>query len=735
MNWLVVVGNIGAMNVRPPRGARMRRIWGAATTAMTMTLAACGDAGGNTASGGATDGGTSTGASTGSAAASVTEGSNSMSDSATESTAGSNSLSDSQASMTAPTGSDSLSDSATVSTTDSASATDSTSGTTGAMSGTGDTGDSTVGSSSSSSTGGEPLVCGDAPPGFDGNDNPDCSIAPQVGAFDPVLEWSKSSWATAQTYNQVMMTPIVATITDDDGDGVYGSDGDMPSVLLMTYAGASWDSTGVLRALSGDGKQELLTISNQNLGALSGIAVGDLDGDAKPEIVAVQYIGAVKVFGHDGALKWTSAAYPGDITYSNMAAPAIADLDGDSKPEVIVGRVILNSDGSLRGKGMYGTGAPKFGSASFAADLDGDGQLEVVVGNAAYHADGSHLWSIPYPDGYPAVANFDGVPGPEIVVSGGSTVRLQTGAGVVLWSVNNPTGLGGPPTIADFDGDGEPEIGVAGSTGYVVFDTDGKVLWTKKTQDATSGTTGSSVYDFEGDGVADVVYADETDLYVFSGVDGTVKLKYSEHASGTALEYPVVADLDNDGQVELVVVHNALLGGQNGISVLGDASKSWRPGRKIWNQHAYSITNVNDDGTIPAMPIPNDTVYNSFRSGDLSPPDGTKTPDLTLDVPELCTFECVDDKLVLWVHVGNQGASPLTAGATVEVHGLVLGVDTTLATTNLVDIINPGEYLGALAYEIDPTDLASLTITVATQEQECNVDNNKVEIQGPFCKM
>jgi len=151
--------------------------------------------------------------------------------------------------------------------------------------------------------------------------------------------------------------------------------------------------------------------------------------------------------------------------------------------------------------------------------------------------------------------------------------------------------------------------------------------------------------------------------------------------------------------------------------------------------HTHHITNVNDDGTIPAMPIPNDTVYNSFRSGDLSPPDGTKTPDLTLDVPELCTFECVDDKLVLWVHVGNEGASPLTAGATVEVHGLVLGVDTTLATTNLVDIINPGEYLGALAYEIDPTDLASLTITVATQEQECNVDNNKVEIQGPFCKM
>jgi len=151
--------------------------------------------------------------------------------------------------------------------------------------------------------------------------------------------------------------------------------------------------------------------------------------------------------------------------------------------------------------------------------------------------------------------------------------------------------------------------------------------------------------------------------------------------------------------------------------------------------HTHHITNVNDDGTIPKVPVDNYKVYNNFRSGDLSPPDGKKTPDLTLNVPDLCSFECVDNKLVLWVHVGNEGASPLTAGAKVEVRGLVLGKDTALATTNLVDIIAPGEYLGALAYEIDPSDLASLTITVGTQEQECNLNNNKVVIQGPFCKM
>ena len=132
--------------------------------------------------------------------------------------------------------------------------------------------------------------------------------------------------------------------------------------------------------------------------------------------------------------------------------------------------------------------------------------------------------------------------------------------------------------------------------------------------------------------------------------------------------------------------------------------------------------------TIPAMPIPNNTVYNSFRSGDLAPPDGTKVPDLTLEVPELCTLECVDSKLILWVHVGNEGASPLTAGGTVEVHGAVLGVDTPLGTTELIDIINAGSYTDAIAHVIDPTDLESLTITVS------NLGNNEVVLQGPFCQ-
>ncbi|MEZ4381337.1 MAG: VCBS repeat-containing protein [Nannocystaceae bacterium] len=699
--------------------------------ASAAALAGCGDDTGASASDSATS--TSSTASEGA----TTDGGGSASDSATTTTSG-GSMSDSN-SVTSETSSAATSASASASAsatssesdsdTDATSDTDSASGTSGAS------GTSTE-TSAGTDTGGVDY-CGDDPPAGFAVDPAECLVEPEVGTFNPVVEWKKPSFTAAPSSVQVVMAPVVGPLTDDDKDGVFGSAGDTPAIAFVTFTGAASTGPGVLRAIRGDTGEELFSNADAGLYGGSGLAIGDLDGDGKPEIVALASGGLVRAFDTTGAITWTSAGYQSDMAtqFPYYSSPSIADLDGDGKPEVIVGRLILNGDGSLRGKGAHGRGGAR-SSASVAADLDGDGVQEVVVGDAVYAADGSTIWSNGQPDGFPAIADFDGDGEPEIAVVSAGALRLQDRDGAVLWSVALPGGRGGPPTIADFDGDAKPEIGVAGVSRYAVFEGDGALLWQRTVKDASSGETGSAVYDFEGDGVADVVYADEIDLYVFSGVDGSIKLQYAEHNSGTAIEYPVVADVDNDGEVEIVVAHNTLFGNgpETGVTVLGDLDASWRPGRRIWNQHAYSITNVDDHAAIPAKPAANWLTYNNFRSGDLSAPDGLSAPDLELVVPDACARECVGDDAQIWFQLGNSGGVAQLAGAEVEVYGVTNGEETLLDVVPVAGPIEAGAFLPAAAVVVPVQGVDELRLRAVSLETECVVDGaNEATIEPPFC--
>jgi hypothetical protein len=664
---------------------------GATVPLLLVTLAGCGDAGRASASDGASSDGPS----------SLTQ---SASEGATEPTQGSMSAT---GSTSTPTGS--ASNSAEEGTEESVSV---------SVSGT-STGDTDTGA-----------ACSDVPPPPPmGQVNMACASEPMVGVFDPVEEWTKQDWAVGPGYNNVMASPIVASFTDDNADGKI-DDKDVPDIAFTTFIGGAHQVAGYLRVVSGADGAEILNIGlEHNICASAGVAAGDIDGDGVVELLSMTTAAQVKAFEHDGTLKWTSPA----VVASQYAMPAISDMDGDGKPEIVVGATVLNSDGTIRGSGAAGSGA---GVTSFAVDVDGDGVQEVVVGNALYRPDGSSIWANGLTDGFPAVADFELDGTPEIVVSGGGIVRMQSSVdGAQIWSVPLPGGgVGGPPTIADYDGDGKPEVGVAGGSAYVVFDGDGTVLWQQPTQDMSSSQTGSSVFDFEGDGIADVVYNDELRLWVYSGVEGSVKLNQAGHGSGTLWEYPLVVDVDGDGQSEIVVTNNNYaFGVKAGVTVIGDKAKSWVPGRKIWNQHAYHITNVNDDGTIPAVAAQSWKNANNFRSGDLLPPDGTAAPDLVVQLAEGCEVFCIADSLVLWVYVGNEGASPLALGATVEVYATKDGVETLVTSQAVPGPIAPGQFLDAIIFDIPATDVDLLRIAGKTMEEECEPGNNEVMKMFPFC--
>jgi hypothetical protein len=578
-------------------------------------------------------------------------------------------------------------------------------------------------------------------PGYVTSTDAACENEVETGTFNPVIKWKKSDWSVDPGSNQVMSQPIVCQLTDDDADGDIDVD-DTPDVVLVSYGSGSYTSGGVLRAMNGDDGSEIFNITGAGIQGTGGVACGDIDNDGKVEIISLTPSSAV-AFENDGSIKWTSGSISGCIHGTSDVA-SIADMDGDGNPEIIAGKAIIDNNGNVLAKGSYGFGGVNgnnVGSCSFAVDIDGDGTQEIVVGNALYRKDGTAIWYNGQQDGYPAVADFDGDGQAEIAVSGSGQMRLQDTDGTVLWTQSIPGAgsnyYGGPPTVADYDGDGMPEIGVASGSRYSVFDPDGSILWQMTTDDSSSGNTGSAVFDFEGDGVAEAVYADQTKLWVFNGVDGSIKLGSSDHSNGTWLEYPTIADVDGDGHAEILVVNTAQYGSHSGVYCFGDADDSWRPGRKIWNQHAYHITNVNEDGSIPRVPDLNWLDYNNFRSGDMTAGDGTYAPDLTLAMGDLCEIDCDEDRIVFWLHAGNQGAVDLDVPASVEIYARSAGTDTLITTLTFPPSLLVGEFGESRQIELAASDFVgadSAVFVISSDDPECDDRNNDLIWPGPFCE-
>ncbi|MBV6465470.1 MAG: hypothetical protein PGMFKBFP_00747 [Anaerolineales bacterium] len=548
-----------------------------------------------------------------------------------------------------------------------------------------------------------------------------CQVVPPVGVIDPVLEWSWTSSNVEPNSLNVVMTPAIIDLNEDGiPDVVFGSTGST----------GGYAEVGVLRALNGRDGTEIFTITDTALriNTASHVAVGDVDLDGKPEIVACDSSGyQLIVFEHDGTFKWRSQTL--DLVY--WGGPSIADIDNDGVPEIILGRQVLNNDGSLRWSGSGGSGSNYIGPLSLVADINLDGSPDVVAGNTIYNADGSIQMRFSLRDGFNAVANFDDDSFPEIVLVTYGTVYLLGHDGTIKWGpVNIPYGgYGGPPTIADFDNDGEVEVGVAGAYRYVVFETDGSIKWQTITQDYSSHMTGSSVFDFDGDGSAEVVYRDEVMLRIYRGADGTILFE-TPMSSCTWYEYVLVADVDADGNAEIVAVanNNCGKGPQRGVFVYGSASDSWVSTRKIWNQHTYHITNVNDDGTIPIREENNWETYNNYRQNILPETSGLyDAPDL---IPSYVRVSEEGSGFIITARIGNAGVVHVGPGVSIAFYdGDPNGGGTLLGTTKTTGHIDPGKYED-VSFTVSAAVIQNLFVsadddgTLTGSVSECNELNN-----------
>lgn len=609
----------------------------------------------------------------------------------------------------------------------------------------------------------------------------ECEYHPPTGEFNPQLGWEWTASTVLPDWNQVMMAPMVANLSDDNGDTLV-DENDIPDIVFITFRAGSYNTDSVLRAISGDGSGEIFTVSDPSYRVKGGasIAIADIDSDGLPEImtckdVSGQSYGPLIVFNNDGSFKWQTSD---PRVYCASTAPSVGDVDNDGSPEILIRYTLLDNGGNVLWSGPSSSDLWNADCFSTMANIDDEPGLEIIGGNIAIDGDGTVLWhDTDLYDGYPAVADLDMDGDPEVVVvssliaPGGDWdtrnhwiyARELDEFGTIMWGpfdmnqgIPTPSGAGGggPPTIADFDGDTLPEVAAAGGYGYVVFEGEsGDPVWFMETTDLSSRVTGSSVFDFEGDGAAEVVYSDEHNLRIYRGIDGMVLLE-SCNTSGTLWEYPVIVDVDNDEHAEIVVANNnyrfslcddGVTPSSSGIKVFEDTMDNWIKTRRIWNQHTYHVTNIEEDGSVPVFEEENWTVdgLNNFRQ-NVQPEGLFNAPDLVpgdlLAERSLCPAG-----IRLTARIVNQGTASAPPAIPVSFYeGNPSGDHAIIETVYTSRRLYPGESeVLTVDFSLEPGhefDLYTFFIIVDSDGDatgivhECREGNNTSEPFNGFCE-
>jgi hypothetical protein len=177
------------------------------------------------------------------------------------------------------------------------------------------------------------------------------------------------------------------------------------------------------------------------------------------------------------------------------------------------------------------------------------------------------------------------------------------------------------------------------------------------------------------------------------------------------------------------------------VLVYGDANDRWVPTRRIWNQHAYHVTNVSVDGSIPATETDNWTVsgLNNYRT-NVQGEGAFNAPDLVIDLS--ATVGLCSKGITLHATVTNAGSLGVPAGVVV---GFFWGTQPNAAslagTTPTTKPLLPGQSeqveLGVAVPQAEAGPFDFVAVVDYGEEtgavDECLEYNNQAVVTGVSC--